>query len=156
MPCALKISEASSLAMHALGYLAYREDGPTTTREIAARFEMSEAHLSKVLQRLVRVDLLRSVRGPKGGFVLTRSAQSVSLLEVYEAIEGPLVPAQCLLSAAICDGDTCILGKIVVEANEMVRARLEQTSLQQVGAVVRAGGDPSNSLAIEEARKAGR
>ena len=46
MPCALKISEASSLAMHALGYLANGEDGPITSREIARRFEISEAHLA--------------------------------------------------------------------------------------------------------------
>ena len=50
MPCALKISEASSLAMHALGYLANSEDGPITSREIARRFEISEAHLAKVLK----------------------------------------------------------------------------------------------------------
>ena len=155
MPCALKISEASSLAMHALGYLANRENGPTTTREIAARFEMSEAHLSKVLQRLVRVDLLRSVRGPKGGFLLTRPPESVSLLEVFEAIEGPFELSQCLLSAAICDGENCILGKIVVEANEMIRERLEATSLLEVGAVVRVGKPPSHALDLSETRKVG-
>lgn len=137
MPCALRISEASSLAMHALGYLAGQKSGPVTIREIAGCFEMSEAHLSKVLQRLVKVDLLRSVRGPKGGFVLARQADSVSLLEVFEAIEGPLEPKQCLLSSAICDGETCILGRIVVEANTMLRTRLEETSISQVGAVVR-------------------
>jgi Rrf2 family protein len=156
MPCALRISEAASLAMHALGYLANRENGPITTREIATRFEMSEAHLSKVLQRLVKVDLLRSIRGPKGGFVLTRPPGEVSLLEVFEAIEGPFEPNQCLLSAAVCDGETCILGKIVVEANEMVRSRLEATSLNQVGAVVGAGAPPSHASSLTKARKTGR
>ena len=136
MPCALKISEASSLAMHALGYLAKRGDGPVTSREIATRFEISEAHLSKVLQRLVKVELLRSVRGPRGGFSLTRAPESVTLLEVFEAIEGRLEPSQCLLSSAICDGDDCILGKIVVEANTMLRTRLEETTLVDVEAAV--------------------
>ena len=136
MPCALKISEAASLAMHALGYLAKREDGPITSREIANRFEISEAHLAKVLQRLVKVELLRSVRGPRGGFILTRSPESVTLLEVFEAIEGRFEPSQCLLSSAICDGDNCILGSIVLEANNMLRARLEETTLVEVEAVI--------------------
>jgi len=136
MPCALKISEAASLGMHALGYLAKREDGPITSREVANRFEISEAHLAKVLQRLVKVELLRSVRGPRGGFILTRSPESVSLLEVFEAIEGRFEPSQCLLSSAICDGDNCILGKIVVEANNMLRTRLEETTLVDVEAVI--------------------
>ena len=136
MPCALKISEAASLAMHALGYLAKREDGPITSREIANSFQISEAHLAKVLQRLVKVELLRSVRGPRGGFILTRSPESVTLLEVFEAIEGRFEPSQCLLSSAICDGDTCILGKILVEANSLLRARLEETTLVDVEAVI--------------------
>jgi Rrf2 family protein len=136
MPCALKISEAASLGMHALGYLAKREDGPITSREIANRFEISEAHLAKVLQRLVKVELLRSVRGPRGGFILSRSPDSVTLLEVFEAIEGRFEPSQCLLSSAICDGDDCILGRIVLEANNVLRARLEETTLVDVEAVI--------------------
>ncbi len=136
MPCALKISEAASLGMHALGYLAKRNDAPISSREIATRFEISEAHLAKVLQRLVKVGLLRSVRGPKGGFVLTREPGSVTLLEIFESIEGPFEPDQCLLSSAICDGDTCILGRIVVEANNMLRTRLEKTTLVEVESVI--------------------
>ena len=136
MPCALKISEAASLAMHALGYLAKREDGPITSREIARRFEISEAHLAKVLQRMVKVGLLRSLRGPHGGFILTRPPESVTLLEIFEAIEGPFEPNQCLLSSAICDGDNCILGRIVLEANTMLRTRLEETTLVDIEAVI--------------------
>jgi Rrf2 family protein len=145
MPCALKISEAASLAMHALGYLAKRQDRPVTSREIATRFEISEAHLAKVLQRLVKVDLLRSARGPKGGFILTRRPESVTLLEIFESIEGRFEPSQCLLSSSICDGDTCILGRIVVEANNMLRGRLEETTLVEVEAVINSdppGGGP--------------
>jgi len=122
--------------MHALGYLANGEDGPITSREIARRFEISEAHLAKVLQRLVKVELLRSVRGPRGGFTLTRSPESVTLLEIFEAIEGPFEPNQCLLSSAICDGDNCILGRIVLEANTMLRTRLEETTLVDIEAVI--------------------
>jgi Rrf2 family protein len=137
MPCALKISEAASLAMHALGYLARREDGrPITSREIANRFEISEAHLSKVLQRLGKAEYVRSIRGPRGGFILTRAPESVTLLKVFEAIEGRFEPSQCLLSSSICEGETCILGQIVVEANNMLRTRLAGTTLAEIKAVI--------------------
>lgn len=115
--------------MHALGYLAKREDGPITSREIVSRFEISEAHLAKMLQRLVKVELLRSSRGPRGGFILTRSPESAALLEIFE-------PSQRLLSSAICGGDNCILGSIVLEANNMLRTRLEETTLDDVEAVI--------------------
>ncbi len=123
--------------MHALGYLARREDGrPITSREIANRFEVSEAHLSKVLQRLGKAEYVRSIRGPRGGFILTRAPESVTLLKVFEAIEGRFEPSQCLLSSSICDGETCILGQIVVEANNMLRTRLAGTTLAEIKAVI--------------------
>lgn len=156
MPCAFKISEAASLAMHALGYLAKNGDRPVTTREIATRFEMSEAHLSKVLQSLVKVDLLRSARGPRGGFALARDPATVSLLAVFEGIEGPFEPSQCLLSAAICDGETCVLGKIVVEANLLIRTRLEATTLDDIGSVIATAASKSTTTAADRKRSASR
>jgi len=153
MPCALKISEAASLAIHALGYLAVHAETPVTTRQIANRFEMSEAHLAKVLQRLIRVDLVRSIRGPKGGFLLTREPETVTLLEVFEAIEGPFEPNRCLLSGAICDGETCIIGKIIVEANNLLYARLEETTLTQVGSVIR--GEAAQVMPMRVGRPTG-
>jgi DNA-binding IscR family transcriptional regulator len=74
--------------------------------------------------------------------MLTRAPESVTLLEVFEAIEGRFEPSQCLLSSAICEGDDCILGKIVVEANIMLRARLEETTLVDVEAVINSDTTP--------------
>lgn len=63
----------------------------------------------------------------------------MTLLEVFEAIEGRFEPSQCLLSSSICEGDDCILGKIVVEANSMLRTRLEETTLCDVETVINSG-----------------
>ena len=104
MPCALRISEAASLGMHAMGLLSTGLDGPLSARMAADRLGVSEAHLAKVLQRLAKVGLLTSTRGPKGGFALSRDPESVSLLEVFEAIEGPMEPAACLFGIPLCDG----------------------------------------------------
>jgi len=145
MPCALRISEAASLAMHALGYLAAHGDQPVSARVIASRFSVSEAHLSKVLQRLVKTGLLRSVRGPKGGFSLTRTPESVPLLEVFEAVEGPIDPSSCLFGEPVCDGDTCILGRVVREANRMLSEHLARNTLADVGAVVATRPTPAIS-----------
>ena len=120
MACALKISEAASLAMHAMGLLAMEPDRSRSVRAIAGRLGLSEAHLSKVLQRLVKAGLLRSNRGPRGGFRLTREPEQISLLEVFEAIEGPVEPTDCLLSLPLCDGSGCILGKILVDVNHLL------------------------------------
>jgi Rrf2 family protein len=81
-----KVSEAASLALHAMLHIVANPNRPVSTREIASGMHASEAHLAKVLQRLARVGLARSTRGPKGGFVLGRPAETITLLDVYEAI----------------------------------------------------------------------
>jgi len=50
-----------------------------------------------------------------------------------EAIEGPMVPTACLFGVPLCDGSACILGKVMVEANDLLHDRLSNTSLDEVG-----------------------
>jgi len=93
MPGVLRISEAASLGMHAMVLLASDRGRVLSAHEVAARLNASEAHLSKVMQRLGRAGLVQSVRGPRGGFSLARSPDAVTLLEVYEAALGePALP----------------------------------------------------------------
>ena len=131
----LRISEAASLALHTAVLLATTPDHLTTTKEIAHTLKVSEAHLSKVLQRLSRAGLVRPIRGPRGGFMLTKIANKITLQEVYEAVEGPLPPANCLLGDPICDQHGCILGGLLETTNRRVREYLSTTRLSQLTSV---------------------
>ncbi|MFQ5906197.1 MAG: RrF2 family transcriptional regulator, partial [bacterium] len=125
----LNVSEAASLALHAAALLACNPEGPVTTREIAERLGASEAHLSKVLQRLVKEGLLRSMRGQKGGFVLARQASRISLLDLYKSIEGPLLLSKCLFGRRICSGEGCILGGFLETVSRDLREYMAGTKL---------------------------
>jgi len=125
----LKISEAASLALHTMVYLAANDGRLATTHEIGEVLRVSEAHLAKVLQRLAKVGLVDSTRGPRGGFCPARAAADMSLLEVYEAIEGPLTPTNCLLGTPICSGEKCILGGLLETVNRQVQEYLASTTL---------------------------
>jgi len=131
----LRFSDAVSLALHTMVLLAARTEQPMSTREIATALAASEAHLSKVLQRLAKSGLVKSTRGPKGGFELAGKPQHISLLSVYEAIEGPLGASDCLLSKRLCDGSKCILGDLLRSTNREVRKYLAQTVLSDVAGV---------------------
>ena len=96
---------------------------------------VSQAHLSKVLQRLSKAGLVRPLRGPRGGFTLARSASRITLLDVFEAIEGPLQPSGCLLSHPICEDRGCILGGLLESTNRKVREYLTGTRLSELVAV---------------------
>ena len=129
----LKVSEAASLAMHAGVYLAVNEGKKVvSTREIAGALGASEHHLSKVLQRMTKAGLVNPVRGPKGGFILGKEPERITLLEVYEAIEGNFMASDCLLSAKICKNDKCILGDLLKTLNRQVMDYLKNTRLSEL------------------------
>ena len=126
----LKISDAASLALHTMWLLANSSE-KASTHDIATSLKVSENHLAKVLQRLVKADLVQSCRGPSGGFNLTRKGDRISLLEVYEAIDGPIAECACLLGKpTICA--ECVLGELLRSLNSQAREFLANTSVNSL------------------------
>ncbi|HOX37354.1 MAG TPA: Rrf2 family transcriptional regulator [Candidatus Brocadiia bacterium] len=128
----LGISDAASIGMHAAALIAAEPDRPVPSAEIADRLGVSEAHLAKILQRLVHGGLLDSTRGPGGGFRLVNPPSRVSLMQVYEAIEGPFKGAGCLLRRPGCSGDACILGGLVGMVDDKFRDYFANTRLSDL------------------------
>ncbi|MGF7184718.1 Rrf2 family protein [Desulfitispora alkaliphila] len=125
----VKISEMVSIALHSMVFIAAKGEAERiNARTIAEATGASEAHLSKTLQRLVKAGLVRSVRGPKGGFVLAKAAKDISLLDVYEAIEGPLVDDDCP-HLKECAFKTCILENMNKRMNREFSEFLNQKKL---------------------------
>lgn len=109
----IQVSEAASLALHSMVILAASPGSSLTVKEITARTGVSEAHLSKVMQRLAKAGLVKSTRGPKGGFLIGDSGLSISLLSIFEAIEGPVPNSTCLLSVTECPFRECLFGGLL-------------------------------------------
>jgi Rrf2 family protein len=138
MPGIVKLSEAASIALHAMTLLASDADRHVTVRDLASRLPVSEAHLAKVMQRLVKAGLVASVRGPGGGFALREDPSATTLLQIYEAIEGKLELSECMFPDRPEACSTCILDDALAEANRIVHARLARTRLAQLTSTFRA------------------
>ncbi len=106
------ISEAASIAIHGMVLIARSGNGINAVK-IAETTGFSKNHISKVLQRLVKYDLLKSSRGPTGGFVLKKDAEKITLLDIYESIDGILDVTECPLSNEVCGFEKCIMGNVV-------------------------------------------
>jgi Rrf2 family protein len=128
----LNFSDAVNLAFHSMAVLASNKDGYLRTNEIARGLDVSEHHLQKVHQRLAKVGLLKAIRGPKGGFCLNKPADEITLLDVYEAIEGPLHPNQCLLGRPKCEIHSCVLGQMVDQVNDLVEKHLTSITINNL------------------------
>lgn len=128
----VKVSEAASLGVHAAMLLAKAEGKLVRTRDLGEQIGASQAHLVKVLQSLARAGLVATVRGPRGGARLARPAAAISLLAVYEAVDGRLEASKCLLAKPVCDGHCCVLGTALYRMNQEVREHLARTTLADV------------------------
>lgn len=140
----VRISEAASMALHAMVLLAAAPEERRSAKEIASRLAVSEAHLSKVLQRLGKAGLVESARGRKGGFALARPRDRIRLADVYQAIEGKLPRTQCLLGKPICRGGSCILGGLLQMVDTWLRAYFGGTKLSQLTDVYGGDGGAAN------------
>ena len=103
------ISEAASLAIHSLALIA-----STTTRlnarKIAEILHVSQNHLAKILQVLAKNEYLESNRGPGGGFIFSKKADEISMLEIYQLIEGSVDCQFCGITENRCPFISCIFG----------------------------------------------
>lgn len=87
----MKVSRSTAYALLAVGYVAKNHgDALVPAEDIAQKYDIPLEYLLKILQQLVRADVLRSKRGPRGGFSLAKSSKGITLLEVIEAVDGPL------------------------------------------------------------------
>ena len=116
----LKITEATSLALHSSVIFAREKDRMVSAKEISKELNVSWDHLSKVLQRLGKTGIVKSLRGPDGGFKLARNPSDIKLMEIYEAIEGRFNYQSCLLGKSVCKSNKCILGKLSERINKDV------------------------------------
>jgi Rrf2 family protein len=88
----MKISRSTGYALVAVGFIALNyKDGAVLAARISKEYNIPLEYLLKILQQLVRANVLRSKRGPRGGFFLARPAENITLLQIVEAVDGPLL-----------------------------------------------------------------
>jgi Rrf2 family protein len=99
----LRLSKKTDYALISLSYVAAQGNRPASAREIAERHDIPVELLAKVLQRLVQRGVLRSLQGIHGGYLLARPAETVTVAEVVEAIDGPLQLTVCGTTDERCE-----------------------------------------------------
>jgi Rrf2 family protein len=127
----LEMSEATALGLHAMALIAGSED-MSSAEALARSLRASRAHLSKVLKTLCAAGFLSSKRGPSGGYELAQPAASITLLKIYEALQGSIRLDGCLFDKPICDQVHCILGDLVERVRREVFDYLAATTLEDV------------------------
>lgn len=101
---------------------------------LASACSLPPQHVAKILKQLQRQGVVNSVRGPKGGYSLQSSAREMSLLDVYQTIEGPLFVSECLKEET-CECRAlpqCILKPHIAKLNEQIYRAMAGITLAQL------------------------
>ena len=87
----MRISRSTGYALLAMGYIAKNQkSGIILSQTISKEYNIPLEYLLKILQQMVRANILRSKRGPRGGFSLAQKPNKITMLQIVEAVDGPL------------------------------------------------------------------
>ncbi len=130
----LRISRKIDYGLRAMIYLASLASGSVVPfREIARQMEVPEDFLAKILKTLVDQGLVKSSRGPHGGYSLGRSAAEISFLDVIEAVEGPVALNVCLDGDDSCGrSSTCTMVSVWKAGQERMLDVYRQAKLSEL------------------------
>jgi len=128
----MKISTKGEYGLRALIELTHHfgEPRPIQSSEIAFRQKIPESYLEQLLTTLRRAGFIRSVRGPQGGHALIREPSAVRVSEVIEALEGSIMPVDCLDEGSACSRNGgCAQRDMWADVRDAILGVLEKTTI---------------------------
>lgn len=133
----MELTRKGEYAIRGIVYLASRPiDQVCLLSEIAAAVDVPQTFLAKIFQQFSKIGLVRSYRGTGGGFTLGRTADRISMLEVVEAVEGPIIPNRCVTGEGECDRSlSCKVHPVWVTVQSQVRDILARVTLKDLAGV---------------------
>jgi Rrf2 family protein len=129
----MQITRQADYAVRAVLYLAkLGPDSRAATSQIAEEQRIPPSFLAKIVSQLSVAGLLQTSRGARGGVTLSRPPDSITLLEVVEAIDGPITLNECVGENGVCVfGDSCPMRPVWCDAQAELVERLRNTHFSQ-------------------------
>lgn len=128
----ITLSKKTTIALHALAYIAANgKDHLCPVNKIAKALSLSPTFLAKVLQPLVKQDVLASTRGAHGGFTLEKDAATFMLLDIILTVNGPFSTTYCLFEQPTCKAGKCIFSELNLKIATIIIDTLSTMSLAE-------------------------
>jgi Rrf2 family protein len=129
----MRFTRASLYALHAVAYMAEQDrEGPLPSHIIAEKRKISERFLLKVLKPLVGAQVLISAKGPHGGYKLAKPATQITLLEVMEAVDGPIRGQNPVGNGDLNHPLNKRLAEVCQESAEFLRKQLKRIRIADI------------------------
>jgi Rrf2 family protein len=130
----MQITHQADYAIRAIHYLAAA--GPeerVSTSQIAEAYQIPSSFLTKIIAQLSVAGIIRTSRGARGGVTLARPPEEISILEVLEAIDGPVTVNECVEDPDSCPfTESCTVHNFWQEVRDELTARLKNTTFDKL------------------------
>lgn len=128
-----RLSTKGRYAVRAMYEIAKVFPQGMTLDQISVHQDISRVYLAQILNRLRQARLIKSSRGPGGGYVLRKDPKDISLYEILEPLEGPICIASCIDPAEGCDIiDECVVYPIWRKIAQYIECLLKQIKLSDL------------------------
>ncbi|WP_018918127.1 Fe-S cluster assembly transcriptional regulator IscR [Vreelandella zhanjiangensis] len=129
----MRLTTKGRYAVTAMLDLALNDQyGPTSLADISQRQEISLSYLEQLFARLRRSELVRSVRGPGGGYLLSKPASDISVSAVIDAVDETVDATRCQGLSDCQQGNTCLTHHLWCELSGQIRHFLDDITLAQL------------------------
>lgn len=130
----MELTRKGDYAIRGIVYLAGQPpDKISLLSDIAAAVDVPQTFLAKIFQQFSKTGIVKSFRGTGGGFLLAGPPESISLLQVVEAVEGPILPNRCTLKQGECERDSfCTVHPVWMQVQQQVRTILAGITLKDL------------------------
>jgi Rrf2 family transcriptional regulator, cysteine metabolism repressor len=134
----LRFTKRADYGLMAVHYIAsHGEEGAVSAKRIAEEFHIPQERLAKILQRLAKKQLIESHNGPKGGYVLTREPEQITVGQVLRALEGPVRIVSCMVENDDCPQfSRCNLRRPVEKIQASISYFLDSVTVAELAADV--------------------
>ena len=130
----MQITHQADYAIRTMYYLArLKPDQKVSTRQIAGEYHIPASFLTKIISQLSVAGLIHTSRGASGGVSLAHPADKISMLDVLEAVDGPVGLNECVNDPESCPfSNNCVLHRFWSDASQELIDRLRSTTFDQL------------------------
>lgn len=149
----LRLNKLTDYSTVIMSHMARKPGNVHSVAEMVATLGVAAPTASKILKTLARRDLVHSLRGAKGGYMLSRPPEQISIIELIDAMEAPFGVTECSVAPGLCAQEIgCPIRGNWQHLNQVIRHTLEQVTLADMNlspiAARQGGATPSRRAPV--------
>jgi Rrf2 family protein len=133
----MNVSTKGRYALRALTHLATsygeKHNAPVSIKEISSKEDISNRYLENIFVAMRKANIVKSLKGEKGGFMLAQPPEKITVFDILQAVEKGTAPTKCASDFDFCgNAPKCGIRKVWVKLDKLVSAFLKDTTLSEV------------------------